>query len=307
MRIFQPVSKRARLMKPLSGLLIVALWLAAFTIQGNAAVVLSSFTATPGDSQVLVAWTTATELDIVGFYIQRSQQQDSGYQRVSTFKPADGDSITGADYQFLDTNLTNGITYWYRLEAINQGQSSEFYDPVSAIPGAGSSPSLTPTATTPSVSPTLTATTSATLAANITNTPTFTPSPTNVNSVIPTLTRTPTATFQPLATVTSLLPTPTMQPTLPPAEPTTVPTVAVTREPTATLLPLPTITLIFPATNTPQPGLLSAEQPTDGGGFSKPESIITRWKLARAWPIGLMVLLWVLLGGWFYYLQHRSS
>ena len=40
--------------------------------------------------------------------------------------------LPGADYSLLDTEVTPGITYYYRLEALDRTGNREFFGPVSA-------------------------------------------------------------------------------------------------------------------------------------------------------------------------------
>ena len=151
----------------------------------RAAIDLVSFTAAPGDGHILLAWETATEFDNAGFFIVRSQAEDGEYIRISPFIQAEGDGVTGAEYEYEDQDVTNGVLYYYKLEAIGNDQSSEFYGPVTAI-----LPTPTPTATntsTPTRTPTSTATRTAT------RTPTRTPFSTPA-TLTPTASETPTPT-----------------------------------------------------------------------------------------------------------------
>lgn len=149
----------------------------------KAAVTLLSFNAFPGDQQVILEWETATETDMLGFYIVRNDQINGSYTRVSSFLFAQGSPVTGLVYQYADHNLTNGETYYYKLEAVDNTYQSEFFGPISASP-------LQSTATQTS-SPTVTAT--------ITRTNSYTNTPTRTITVTGTdqLTRTGTSTITP--------------------------------------------------------------------------------------------------------------
>ena len=52
--------------------LILALLLPGSAMPVEAVVTLLSFTASPGDSQVLLEWETASEIDNAGFFLHRS-------------------------------------------------------------------------------------------------------------------------------------------------------------------------------------------------------------------------------------------
>jgi len=105
-----------------------------FLDNGLYTVILTSFTAIGDDEVVWIEWETASELDNAGFYVWRSLSEDGTYSRVSQFIPSEGDPLTGAFYEFEDTDVANGTRYWYKLETIDLSQNSAFYGPVSAEP-----------------------------------------------------------------------------------------------------------------------------------------------------------------------------
>lgn len=239
---------------------------------------LVSFTATPSDRQIDLRWETASEIGTNGFYIQRSQQDnDSDYARISDFIPVSGDGFTGSVYPFSDTGLTNGITYYYKLEVINSNQKIESYGPVSATVGVSvstSTPTQTHTATT-SLTLTRAPTTSPTATITTTPTYTFTPAPTATRPpevLIPTATRT--ATFSNFATVvrtataqSGALPSASPGVTRPAMTATATLTATISATVTATTLPatasamplIPTNTISATPLVTPQP---QSEEPS---------------------------------------------
>ena len=232
--------------------LILALLLPGSAMPVEAVVTLVGFTASAGDGQVLLEWKTESEIDNAGFYVHHSTAEAGEYIPISDFIPSEGDGVIGAEYSFLDQDVQNGTTYYYKLESVATDGSSEFHGPISAIPGAQ------PTAT---LMATLTATPTATGTATATATATLTPPPTATLTAALTATRTPTMTPSPLPTATSL---PTMTPTpLPTATspPTTTATATPPTLPTATSVsttpypPLPTATSV---PTTPYPPLPTA-------------------------------------------------
>ena len=78
---------------------------------------MASFAAEWQDAEVLVTWTTLSELDIVGFNVQRSH---SGAEFVTLnpelFVAASAGSNGGNIYDFRDTSALLGEAYQYRLE-----------------------------------------------------------------------------------------------------------------------------------------------------------------------------------------------
>ena len=109
----------------------------AFT-QGVTAVQLTSFTAVAGDGAVDLDWETASELDNLGFHLYRSTA--GPYERITARAiPGLGSSPVGANYSYRDTGLTNGVTYYYKLEDIETTGRTTFHGPVLATPEAGAS------------------------------------------------------------------------------------------------------------------------------------------------------------------------
>ncbi|MDD5370762.1 MAG: hypothetical protein PHQ40_16900, partial [Anaerolineaceae bacterium] len=158
------------------------------------AVVLSRFITLNGDTQVAIEWQTLSEMNISGFYVQRGNQAGGPFGRIPDsqnphFFPSQGNGLTGASYSYVDTGLTNGSTYYYRLEAINSDGASILFGSVSASP---SLPTPTPT---PTSTPTATITPTPTITPTITNTPTVTATATPTRTITPT--RTPTRTYTP--------------------------------------------------------------------------------------------------------------
>lgn len=74
------------------------------------------------DSQraaVIIDWTTASEIDTIGFNLYRSEQIDQGFIRVNTeIIPASQEPLTGGEYTYQDTDVVPGKVYYYLLEDI---------------------------------------------------------------------------------------------------------------------------------------------------------------------------------------------
>jgi len=282
--------------------------------RSQAAVTLIYFDAVPGDGQVLLKWETATELNTFGYFVQRGFDQEN-YVRLHLARiPAQGGSgIIGGVYEYTDSGLLNGQTYWYRLEEIeiiNSVGRSIFHEPVSAIPCEDPPCPLPPTATpTVTKTPTITKTSS--------SSPARTPTPTRTNSPGGSSTKkTSTATTVSAypgpsssgaqVTVTTgsggaAYPAPTSG-----QETTIIPlTEEVTSsEPgdaTATLIPLPSITMIFP--KSPTSGQLVA---VAGQNISSNNAPRSGWRSPqRLAVIAIVLAVWVILGGWFFFSFRR--
>jgi len=263
-------------------LMIAFLVMVLLPEHGQAAVTLIFFNAISQDGSVVLLWETATELDNAGFFINRSNMRESGYQRINqNILVTRGDGVTGARYEYLDENVVNGTTYWYRLEAIDLNQNSEIFDPIAVIPG-----------TSATITPTFTPTTGSGTDVSITST-----TPGSTGSTTGTTFQTPFATTNPYPG---------------PATPTSVPIMldqgdssglsnSAPGVPTATLIPLPSITVLFPATNTPMPILAVLDRGDQTGDGD--QSLISR--ITRFWPAGLLIILWAIIALWFF-VSHRQ-
>ena len=276
----------------------------------SASVDLLYFIGTPGEGKVQLEWETATEIDHAGFFLSRSTEASGGYVNIGEFIPAQGDSITGSYYSYVDNEVNNGILYYYILESWSVGNTVEYSDPISVTPG-GAAPTPTATVTrtsTPTQSPTpqISPTPTLTEVPNETQTPTQTPEDTDETHT-PTVTVTNTST--PAPTITSApTSTPTLVPTGVPTSNLTA-TMAYTKTalPTTTLIPLPTIIVIYPKTDiiiptvtlTPSPLPTETQEPID-------DYVKTGFKvLGVAGLVCVVGMLWLLLVIWIVLLVNR--
>jgi hypothetical protein len=108
----------------------------AFNFCGGATLIsLSSFIATPSNKEVTIAWSTESETDNAGFNIYRSESENEEYTKINpSLIPARGSVTQGASYEFVDTNVQNRKTYWYKLENIDLNGSGTLHGSVSAMP-----------------------------------------------------------------------------------------------------------------------------------------------------------------------------
>jgi len=90
-------------------------------------VFLSSFQASPQPGAIFLEWATSLDSDVSGFYVERSRQATGEYMRVS-----DGMIPPPSPYRFSDYDVTPGMTYFYRLEAVDRTGGREFFGPISA-------------------------------------------------------------------------------------------------------------------------------------------------------------------------------
>jgi len=262
-------------------LLFISLILGGLVIITNtsgalAAVTFTYFNPESGDQEVTLSWGTDNEVDIVGFFIQRSSQSDGTYDRINTdMIAATGDSHTEASYEFTDTNLTNGTQYWYRIEVIDLDQNSEYSDPVTVIPA-------------PTTSVTITASSTAT-PGNVNSNQEFTLMPSSTVNPGQAETSSPTFVAQQVLISTGSVAV-SNQETM----------ISESINGTATLVPLPTVTIIFP---TPDPNnLVPLPEPLDNSVDPMSPEV---W--SNLWPIGLIILFWLGLGIWFFLLRRHIN
>jgi ELWxxDGT repeat protein len=98
-------------------------------------VTLSSFTAVPKSGKVILQWNTESETDNAGFNLYRSTSENGEYSKINdTLIPATGSSTQGASYEFVDNDVQNRKTYYYKLEDIDLNGQSTMHGPVSATP-----------------------------------------------------------------------------------------------------------------------------------------------------------------------------
>ena len=98
-------------------------------------ITLASFTATPKAGQFILTWSTASEIDNAGFNIYRAESEDGEYIEINdSLIPVKGSSTQGANYEFIDNDVKNRKTYFYKLEDIDLNGKSTMHGPVSATP-----------------------------------------------------------------------------------------------------------------------------------------------------------------------------
>jgi len=94
------------------------------------AVTFASASATRLAKGVLVRWRTGTEADLVGFQVYRSHEH--AWQRLTRSLVAAKGSVSGASYRFLDRTAKRGVSYRYRLKAVNRDGTTAWFGPVQA-------------------------------------------------------------------------------------------------------------------------------------------------------------------------------
>jgi hypothetical protein len=99
------------------------------------AVTLASFSASPASGDIRLDWQTVSEADNLGFNIYRATAADGPRTRLNADlipSQVSGDPLNNT-YQFVDTAVQPGITYYYWLEDMDMYGISQYQGPVSAV------------------------------------------------------------------------------------------------------------------------------------------------------------------------------
>jgi hypothetical protein len=133
----------------ITGVTALSRWTLATQNPGGAptAITMRAFNAAASSTaQVKVSWTTATELNMIGFNIWRSLTQGSGYQKINSSPvlcqiPG---GLAGGTYSWTDDSVQKGTTYYYRLEVIEWSGKTELFGPISVKLGGVEVPMFLP-------------------------------------------------------------------------------------------------------------------------------------------------------------------
>jgi hypothetical protein len=87
---------------------------------------------------VVIAWETASEMDTAGFNLYRGDQETGPFQQVNAgLIPGADDPLTGGSYEFVDSNVTAGTTYYYQLEEVELSGARVVVETTSVQAAAG--------------------------------------------------------------------------------------------------------------------------------------------------------------------------
>jgi hypothetical protein len=101
---------------------------------GPTIVGLAYFTAIPAEGGILVAWETASELNMAAFNVFRSTASDGEYIQLNQEPiPVQGGDTGGAVYQWLDTTAQSGSFYYYKLQIVDRSGGTTFAGPVGPV------------------------------------------------------------------------------------------------------------------------------------------------------------------------------
>ncbi len=122
--VFRPLSSLARLaslahlapLALLAPLTVLTLWALA--------------ACAPAPARIVVQWTTATEINTAGFNVYRSERAEGPYTKLNAQLIPASDALTGGKYQYEDTTVVSGKTYYYQLEDVEYGGATARHGPI---------------------------------------------------------------------------------------------------------------------------------------------------------------------------------
>jgi hypothetical protein len=95
------------------------------------AINLISFSATGAGNDVQVDWQTAQEISNLGFNLYRAASSSGPYIKLNEgIIPGLNFSVKGKSYSFMDTTVTPGKLYYYKLEDLDASGKRTFHGPV---------------------------------------------------------------------------------------------------------------------------------------------------------------------------------
>lgn len=158
-------------------------------VNSPTAVTMASFAAQWQTPNVEIDWTTAIEIRNIGFNLLRSNSANGTYARINTaLIPSKCiGCLSGASYEYIDSGVSPGQTYYYKLESVDTRGGTDSYGPISIFTGPPS-PTASRTATrtpTRTYTPTVTRTPRRSASSTPTSTPTRTSTATPTTAVRP--------------------------------------------------------------------------------------------------------------------------
>lgn len=115
----------------------ICIWRSDFILP----VEINGFSAVAGDRQVRLNWSTSSESELKNFRVTRSTDRDGVYAEISRTNATN--SAAGFSYNFVDNQVQNGTTYYYKLHVEDLSGNISVYNidgqsvVVEATPTAG--------------------------------------------------------------------------------------------------------------------------------------------------------------------------
>jgi hypothetical protein len=81
-------------------------------------------------TRIVVQWTTATEINTAGFNVYRAERAEGPYTKINAQLIPASDALIGGKYQYEDTTVVAGRTYYYQLEDVEYGGAAARHGPI---------------------------------------------------------------------------------------------------------------------------------------------------------------------------------
>lgn len=87
-----------------------------------------------GSAEVIIEWSTASELDTAGFNLYRGEAPEGPFEPVNdSLIPSSEDPLSGGEYTYEDSNVRAGETYYYLLEDVEYSGRTSRTDPIEVV------------------------------------------------------------------------------------------------------------------------------------------------------------------------------
>jgi len=90
------------------------------------------------DSEVMIQWDTASEVDTAGFNLYRSEVEEGPFEKINNeLVPASSDPYAGSNYSYRDKDVEAGINYFYQLEDVDKKGNITTHGPIEVMAERG--------------------------------------------------------------------------------------------------------------------------------------------------------------------------
>jgi hypothetical protein len=108
----------------------------AVSVSEPVPVEIADFEAMPLNEGILLEWTSTAVSQATSFFVHRSANENGGRYFILTDEPVHGDGLYTRSYSYLDREVVPGTLYYYKLEAVESGQTDgHLLGPFPAVAG----------------------------------------------------------------------------------------------------------------------------------------------------------------------------
>ncbi len=110
---------------------ILYTWTAPALFMIAAAILFSSGWRSFNSPEIVIEWSTGSELSTVGFNLLRSESPDGPWSKVNpSLIPPASDPLIGGDYSYVDQDIRPDVIYYYYLEDIDENGTTTRNGPI---------------------------------------------------------------------------------------------------------------------------------------------------------------------------------